>query len=127
MTIRPMKAERGTPVMDYQRHSFAQLQRVEPRVEMARVIGETIFAAGRLTGVAHPDQVRREASPESREMGNHIAPEIGRCGIPMQKYDRITGPCVGISHRGAEQLGAFSWIRVFCRNFCFGHSKLSAD
>src|SRR5262249_60827173 len=87
-------------------------QRLEPSVEIARVVDEPISSTGRLAGVAHPDQVGGEAAVTARDVGDDVAPEIGRRRVAVQEDDRIPGACVDVGHLGVEDSDTLSGVWV---------------
>ena len=79
MAARPVEAQRAAPVMEDQRHVVSDPDRVQERVEEVAVAGEGVAAlvvVGELRGVAHADEVGREAPAEAVEFGQHVTPQI---------------------------------------------------
>src|SRR5262249_32095795 len=100
VAARPVKPERGTPVVDHQGDAFER-QRVVPGVEIAGVIDEAASDAG-LAGLAHADEIGGEAPARGLESRDDVAPEVGRRGIAVQEDDRITAPRLAGAHPGIE-------------------------
>ena len=94
MPDRPVHPERAAPVVADDDH-LGQAHRVEPGVEVAGMVGQPVGDIG-LAGLAHPDQVRREAPGLVRHVRNHVPPEVGRGRVAVQEHDRdIAGPRFG--------------------------------
>jgi hypothetical protein len=52
-----------------------QVQSIEPRIEIARMVNETIGSRRRFSGLPHPNQIRRKAAPAFLGVGNDVAPQ----------------------------------------------------
>ncbi len=103
---RPVERERAAPVMADEDHVL-ELQRVEPGVEVARVVGEAVGDVG-LARAAHPDQVGGEAAGR-RE---HVAPHVRRGRVAVQVDERTVGPFVvdrRVEDVDAGHGAAFRW------------------
>src|SRR5262249_60599835 len=74
----------------------------EPRVEIPRVIHETIASAGRLAGPAHADEIGRQAPTQARQVRNHVAPEVRRRRIAVEEDDRRADPDLYVRHEAVE-------------------------
>ena len=61
----PVKAQRRAPVVHDERDVALEIEALEERVEMARVIDEAIRAGRRRSRRAHPDEIRRDASRDA--------------------------------------------------------------
>jgi hypothetical protein len=86
-------------------------QRGEERFEIAPVLDQGVrirSAAGQLLGVAHADQVGRDAPAARLEVRHDVAPQIGRGRVAVQEDDRVAPPGLDVGHRpvqhGAEPL-----------------------
>src|SRR5579872_3528083 len=123
MAMRPVKAERRSPVVNHQRDAPVECERIEPCIEMLRVIDEAILARRGFSRVAHADKIRRETSRAIAEMRNDVAPQIRRGRIAVQEDDRIAGAYVDIRHLGAEHRGAFARMRILRGNRSFTHES----
>jgi hypothetical protein len=89
-----------------------QFERFEPRVEVARVIGEPVGPIGGRARLTHADQIGRQAPPVFMEEGNDVPPEIGRRGVAVQEHDRVTGADVDVAHLGIENADAPPGMKV---------------
>jgi hypothetical protein len=72
---RPVEAESRAPIVHDQNDVRGQVQRIEPRIEIARVVDETVRARRRPSGLPHADQIRSQAAPALLDMGNDVAPK----------------------------------------------------
>src|SRR5258708_352476 len=102
MALCPVEAQGGPPVMHYEGHIPAQVQRVKPGIEITRVIDEAIGVIGSLPRATHAHQVRSQAAASPLKVRNDIAPQIGRRGVTVQEDDWITPPGIDITHSRIE-------------------------
>jgi len=121
MSLRPVKAERGPPVVDDENHFLVERELLEPRVEIAPMIDEPVGAVRSRAGIAHADVVRRKAATERQQIRNDVAPEIGGCGVAVQKHDRITLADVDVGDVGIEHVDSLSVRCCFCRDHVAAH------
>jgi hypothetical protein len=78
--------------MDDKSHSLPDIQRLKQCVKVTPVFYETIRAsaiARQLVRVSHSDQIGSDTPAERFQVRYDIAPEERRCGIAVQKYDRV--------------------------------------
>ena len=90
--------------MHDQRDIALEAERVEPSVEVARVIDEAIGAVGGAARIAHPDEVGRETSAEPGEVRNDVAPEVGGGRVAVEEDDRVAAADVHIGHLYARDV-----------------------
>src|SRR6266542_598170 len=95
---RPVKPQRRAPIVHDQDHVAGELERLEPRIEIARVLLERIRPVARSARLPHPDQVRRQAPAQPRHMRNDVPPQIRRGGVAMQEHDRRALSRVDVAH-----------------------------
>ena len=122
MPVGPVKAERRAPVVDHEHHVLFDPERFEQGIEITGVLGEGVAVRSRvvqLVGVAHADQVRRQAMPEAGHRRHDVAPQVGRGGIAVQEHDRIALTHFGVGHLLAKHfdflLGQFVCVHL-CRS-----------
>ena len=108
----PVKAEGRAPVVHDQGDLAREPERLEPGVEVSCVIREAVGAGGRPAGVAHADEVGRQATAMGLDEGDHVAPEIRRCWIAVQEHHRRTRPGVHIGHLGIEDTHATARVGI---------------
>jgi hypothetical protein len=66
MAVGPIEAQRRAPVVDHERYSLSDTELFEQRIEVAAVFDERVRrgpTVGELGGIAHADEVRRDAPP----------------------------------------------------------------
>ena len=79
-----METERRSPIVNHQRHFLlCEAERSEPGVEIADMVSKPIRTIGRLARIAHAGEIRCETSRLRRQVGNDVAPEVGRGRIAM--------------------------------------------
>ena len=66
------------------------------------MVDEPVGAAGGPLRLAHPHEVGSQAPGVRLDVGNHVAPEIGRGRIAMQEDDGIARARVDIRQLGIE-------------------------
>ena len=106
----PVEAQGRAPIVHHQRDTASQIHGVEPSVQNGAVVGETVGAVGRTPRFAHAHQVRCQAPANRTQMGNDVAPKIGRRGIPVEEYDGI--PIADIHVRNLSPTGGYSPVRM---------------
>ena len=112
MAPRPVEPERRAPVVHDQRHGARRDDRVEPGVEIARVVHEPVGARGRAARVAHADQIGSQAAAERLDVRDHVAPEIGRGRVAVEEHHRIARAHVHVGHLGVERLHPATRMRI---------------
>ena len=100
--MRPVKPQRRAPVVHHQRDRAGQPHRLEPGIEVSRVIREAVRARGRLAGVAHADQVGGQAMVVALDPGDDVAPEVRGGRVAVQEHHRRARPRRDIGHLGVE-------------------------
>jgi hypothetical protein len=70
------------------------------------VIKEPVFDV-RLPGSAHAYKIGSDAASERRKVRYHVAPQVARRGIAMEKNYWITRASLDIVHRGAVDFYMF--------------------
>ena len=123
---RSMKTEGRTPIMHDQSDVFRDPQGVEPRVQIARMVDKAVSLRRRFSGLAHSDQVGRQAATVFAEIGDDVPPEVGRGRITMKEHDRIALADVDEAHLGIEHAATSPWVRIGgadleIRNLWVGH------
>ena len=104
----------GRTAAGYRRYSAADLDRLhqvllyrelgfplEEAGHVRGVRGEGVGAAlrvGELAGLAHADQVRRDAAAQVLHVRDDVAPQVGRRRVAVQEDDRITFADVDVGH-----------------------------
>ena len=90
----------------YHEHDVAvEVQSDEEGVQIAAMFQKRVAvrpASLELLGVAHPDQVRRYAPGLSLDVGNDVAPQVGRGRVAVQEDDRVAAPDVDVRHSLAK-------------------------
>ena len=74
---------------------------------MAAVLDEGVRPWTRvveLVGVTHSDQIGRDATTQTDEVGEHVAPQVRRRRVAVKQDDRIAGACLDVCHRLAEHV-----------------------
>jgi len=91
--------------MHHQHDRFgAAGHRIDEGVEIAAMGRESIgirTGIGQFGGIAHADQIRRDQPAVSFQLGNDVAPQIGRGRVAVQKQDRPARAAFVIGHAGA--------------------------
>src|SRR6185437_8035447 len=114
IAIRPVEAERRTPIVNYQRDPALESESLKPSVDITRMIYKPVAPVGCLARLTHPDEVGREAAAESAQVRNHVAPEIRRSRVAVQKNDRIAAPAVDVCYRGSGDCDVAPRMRIVC-------------
>ena len=89
------------------------LKGLKPGIEVTLVICEPVSTIRRRSRIAHPDIVRRKTAPERQQIGNDVAPQVGRRGITVEKNDRIPVSDVHVGHLRSAQRYVFPVGNVF--------------
>ena len=95
VAVGPVEAERRSPVVKDEGHVLGRSYGLEPGVEVAAVLYEAIRARSgvrQLVGVAHPEEVGRQATPQGRQVRDHRPPEERRGWVAVQEHDRVGRP-----------------------------------
>ena len=58
-----------------------------------------------LVGIAHADQVRRDAAAEAREVGDDVPPQVRRRRVAVQQDDRVAAARLHVGHALPLDLG----------------------
>src|SRR5262245_51746138 len=127
MAVHPVEAQGRAPVVDDERDPLADAELLEERVEMAAVLDEAIrvrAARDELVGVAHPDEIGRDAASRTLEVRDHVAPEIRRRRVAVQEDDGIALPDLDVCHPPAVDRGVL--LRVALAGIDHGISLLDA-
>src|SRR5262249_37253385 len=90
------------PVVQDKRHVRGELQCLEPRIHVTRLIHEAIGFGWRLAGPTHPHEVWRETAANGTNVRNDIAPLVRPSGIAVEKDNWLTLPHVDIADFGIE-------------------------
>jgi hypothetical protein len=93
------------------------IQGLEQGVEVAAVLDEAIrgeATVGQLVGVAHADQVGRDAAASALQVRQHVAPEIRRGGIAVQQHDGVALSHLHVRHLAADHPSPLLLVRK-CR------------
>ena len=69
MASRPVEAEHRAPILHHQRDLIAELELLEPSIEIAGVVSEPVTAARITARLTHSDQIGREASRQRATYG----------------------------------------------------------
>jgi hypothetical protein len=103
--------------MDDQRHPLVHAQSCEQCVQVAAVLNEAIrsrAAVGQLLRVAHADQIGRKTASQFLEVGDDVAPEIGRRGVAMQEHNGVTGARLDIGRFAPQDVHTLLLIAKCC-------------
>ena len=116
MLVGPMKPDGRAPIVDHEHDVFRDANGLQPYLDVRVVIDESIGAAVRRPGVAHPDEVWCQAASVAGDRRDHVAPQMGVGGVPMKEdYGAtLTGFCIGDGR--AEDLDLATLIDVVGRN-----------
>ena len=112
---RPVEAQRRTPVMHHQHQRRISAREAQKLVQVVAMLDKSVaIRAGRdkLFGIAHADQVRRNAGRDVEYVGNDVTPQVGRGRITVQKDNRTTAAAAVIGHALTEHLQAL--LRECC-------------
>jgi hypothetical protein len=96
---------------------FAHIQGLEQGVEVSAMVDEAIRARAavrQLVGVAHADEVGRDAAASWLQVWQHITPEIRRGRIAVQQHDGVALSHLDVRHLAAEDPSPLLLIRK-CR------------
>ena len=88
--------------MDDER-DVAQVEGLDECVEIAFVILVRVREV-RLVGLPHPDQVDRDRAVAVGHEGDDVAPQVGRCRIPVEEENRLALALVDVVHARAQDL-----------------------
>ena len=104
MAARPVEAERRAPVVHDERDVRADIERLEAARRGSAVLDEAVASGRRreLVGVAHADQVGRDAAALVCEVRHHVAPEVRRGRVAVQEDDRRPRSHLDVGHLGVE-------------------------
>src|SRR5215469_1868109 len=93
-------------------------------IEVVAVLDEAIAiraAVGQLVGIAHTDQVRRDATAQRLQVRQHVAPEVGRGGIAVQQHDGVALSHLHVRHLAVVDSSPLLLVRK-CRRDHFRFS-----
>ena len=68
---------------------LGQAQGIEPRVQIACMVHETVGAVRGPIRRAHAQQVGGQAAGPAGHVGDDVAPQVGRGGVAVQKHHRV--------------------------------------
>src|ERR1700733_5977936 len=102
MPLCPPKPQCRTPIMDHKDYIARNSKRLEPGIQVALLISKPIAAIRRSSRIAHPNKVRRQATPERQQERDDVAPQVRRCRIAVQENNRISLSDIDAGHRRAE-------------------------
>ena len=108
--VGPVETERGPPVVDHEDDVRRNANRLQQTVEVVPVFHEPVAVRPtlrQLRGIAHPDQVRRHQPALPLQVRHHVAPQVRRGRIAVQKDDRIALAMVDIGHLETVDLDPF--------------------
>src|SRR5262249_12989689 len=107
-----VKPERRSPIMQHERDVSGEAERIEPRVEVTRMIHKPVSLRRRFSGPAHPDQIGGKAPCLVADMRDDVAPQIGIGRVAMEEDNWVAGPRVDEAHLCVANVDALSWMRV---------------
>ena len=119
MPIRPIEAERRTPVVNHEGDVAGHIQPVEQPVQVLAVFHEAVAAGAgfrELLRIAHADEVWRDAPPQSLQVRHHVAPQVRRGGIAVQEHDGVARAGLHIRHALAKNIGVALGIALQARD-----------
>ena len=120
MAPRPVKAERGAPVVDHEREVVAEVHALDPGVEPGRVVDEPVRARWRGARLPHADQVRRQATRDLGAVRDDVPPQVRGRRVSVQEDDRIARALVDVGHRRLADGQALARKRVVRRDVGHG-------
>ena len=94
-------------------------ERVQRRIEEALVLGERVaIGTGRrqFVGIAHADQIERDATSLLRERRHDVAPQIRRRRIAVLEHDRIAAAHFDVRHALARARSTYFFGCSFADN-----------
>ena len=92
-----------------------QVQRLDEALEVLRMVEESVGDV-RLVGSAHADEVGRDGTSHRGDVGDDVAPQIGRGRIAMQKQNGIPLALVDVVHLRAMNLHVLGLERELGRD-----------
>ena len=111
-----MKPQRRPPIMENQNNASSQAKRIAPGLQIAGMILKAVRIHRRFAGSAHPHKIRRQATAQSLDMWNDVAPQIGGRRIAMKEHDRIAFSDIHIAHVCVQHAHPLSWVCINARN-----------
>jgi hypothetical protein len=103
----------------HEHDAVADAERREQRIEILPVLDESIAsrpAAVELLGVAHADQVGRDAPAAGGEVRDHVPPEVGRRRVAVQEDDRVALADLDVGHAPAADADALLGMALVGRD-----------
>src|SRR5262249_22070227 len=105
MPVRTVKAQARAPVVEDKGDALANAQSLKQRFEVATMLDEPIRAGpavGKLVGIPHSDQVRRNAAAQRLQIRYDVAPQVRRGGVAVQQYDGVALSDLHVRHLAIE-------------------------
>ena len=103
--------------MHHEHQGFGRTcHRIDESPEISAVSGEAIgIGTGRsqLGGIAHADQIRHDQPAQTFQLGDNVAPEIGRGRIAVQEQHGTSLAAFVIGHAGVKHIDEFFAERLF--------------
>ncbi len=87
----PVEAQGRSPVVDDEHDVLAQIEGLEQAVEILPMMDEAVGAGAdfvELVGVALADQIRGDAAAPTGQVGDDVAPQVGRGRVAVEEHDR---------------------------------------
>ena len=87
--------------MDDEGDVVAQVQLIEQPIEVLTMFNERVrpwASVVELVGVALADQIRCDTTSLARNVGDNVAPQVGRCWIAMQEDHWVAGTDIVVRH-----------------------------
>ena len=80
MTVGPVETQHRAPVVEHERDALTHRESLEQGIEKGALLRQPVAlgAAGcQPAGIAHADQVGRDAPPERLDPRDDVAPQVG--------------------------------------------------
>ena len=81
------------------------------------MVKEAVRLLWRLSRATHPDEVWSEASARAGKERNDVPPDVGRCGIAVEKDNWIAVTDVDIADLRVENINLLPRMRVEARRW----------
>jgi hypothetical protein len=86
---RPVEPQCASPVVDDERDALEGSDLLEEGIQVAAVVDEAVALVWSRIGVAHPDQVGRDAAAERLQVRDDVAPQVGLGRVAVQDASAV--------------------------------------